>query len=139
MTEKELATLKSRVDADDPAAMFVYAEYIRSTNPAESDKYIILAAHLGHPDAAAVLGDVYHARGDLEHARQFYRVGAKGGIADCAVKLAIMRMDYDEFAATRELEELAESGVQSACAALAAYYKSKGNKKEYNFWRSLLK
>ena len=139
MTQHELQALKAKVDADDPAAMFLYAEAVRATNPAEYEKYIVLAAQLGEPHAAELLGDKYHELGDMERAMQFYKTGAKGGLLDCSVKLALVRLDFDEYAATRELEELAESGVKSACAALAAYYKSKGNRKEYNFWRSLLK
>ena len=139
MTDQELSQLKERVAKDDPIAMYVYAKYIRATNPAEADKYIVLAAQLGNPDASEVLGDKYHALGDMERARHYYKTGAKGGLMDCAVKIAIMNLDVDEYAAMRELEELAESGVKSACAALAAYYKSKGNRKEYNFWKSLAK
>lgn len=139
MTEQELSQLKERVAKDDPIAMYVYAKYIRATNPAEADKYIVLAAQLGNPDASEVLGDKYHALGDMERARHYYKTGAKGGLMDCAVKIAIMNLDVDEYVAMRELEELAESGVKSACAALAAYYKSKDNRKEYNFWKSLAK
>lgn len=139
MTEKEFAQLKERVDMDDPIAMYVYAQAIRATNEAEANKYIVLAAQLGNPDASEVMGDKFHALGDMERARHYYKTGAKGGLMDCAVKLAIINLDVDEHAAMRELEELAESGVKSACAALAAYYKSKGNRKEYNFWKSLAK
>ncbi|MDE6294007.1 MAG: hypothetical protein K2L88_05230 [Clostridiales bacterium] len=139
MTEQELAQLKERVDMDDPIAMFAYAQAIRATNEAEANKYIVLAAQLGNPDASEVMGDKFHALGDMERARHYYKTGAKGGLMDCAVKLAIINLDEDEHAAMRELEELAESGVKSACSALAAYYKSKGNRKEYNFWKSLAK
>lgn len=139
MTEQELLQLKERVDKDDPVAMYVYAQSIRATDPAEADKYIVLAAQLGNPDASEMMGDKFHALGDMERARHYYKTGAKAGLSDCAVKLALINMDIDEYAAMRELEELAESGVKSACAALAAYYKSKGNRKEYNFWKSLTK
>lgn len=139
MTEKELAQLKERVDKDDPIAMYVYAQAIRATNEAEANKYIVLAAQLGNAEASEVMGDKFHALGDMERARHYYKTGAKGGLMDCAVKLAIMNLDENEHSAMRELEELAESGVKSACAALAAYYKSKGNRKEYNFWKSLAK
>ncbi|MDE7164319.1 MAG: hypothetical protein K2O04_02710 [Clostridiales bacterium] len=139
MTEKELAHLKERVDMDDPIAMYVYAQAIRATDEAEANKYIVLAAQLGNPEASEVMGDKFHALGDMERARHYYKTGAKGGLMDCAVKLAIINLDEDEHTAMRELEELAESGVKSACAALAAYYKSKGNRKEYNFWKSLAK
>lgn len=139
MTQQELLQLKQRVDADDPIAMFVYAQAIRATSPAEADKYIVLAAQLGNADASEIMGDKFHALGDLERARHYYKTGAKAGLMDCAVKLALINLDIDEHAAMRELEELAESGVKSACAALAAYYKSKGNRKEYNFWKSLAK
>ena len=139
MTEKELAHLKERVDRDDPIAMYVYAQAIRATNEAEANKYIVLAAQLGNPEASEIMGDKFHALGDMERARHYYKTGAKGGLMDCAVKLAVINLDEDEHTAMRELEELAESGVKSACAALAAYYKSKGNRKEYNFWKSLAK
>lgn len=131
--------LKERVDADDPVAMYVYAQTVRATDPAEADKYFVLSAQLGNPEASEVMGDKYHELGDMERARHYYKTGAKGGLSDCAVKLALINIDVDEYAAMRELEELAESGVRSACVALAAYYKSKGNRKEYNFWRSLAK
>ncbi len=124
---------------DDPIAMYVYAQAIRATDEAEANKYIVLAAQLGNPEASEVMGDKFHALGDMERARHYYKTGAKGGLMDCAVKLAIINLDEDEHTAMRELEELAESGVKSACAALAAYYKSKGNRKEYNFWKSLAK
>lgn len=140
MDERELKTLKELVAADDPAAMFTYAEYIRPTDAAESDKYILLAAHLGHPQAAELYADRCLERGDYENAAHFYRTGAKAGVADCAVKLAVLRMTgEDDDRSVRELEELAESGIKSACAALAAYYKSKGNRREANYWRSLIK
>lgn len=139
MTEQELSQLKERVAKDDPIAMYVYAQAIRATNPAEADKYIVLAAQLGNPEASEQMGDKFHALGDMERARHYYKTGAKAGLMDCAVKIALINLDTDEFSAMRELEELAESGVKSACAALAAYYKSKGNRKEYNFWKSLAK
>lgn len=139
MTEQELSQLKERVAKDDPIAMYVYAQAIRATNPAEADKYIVLAAQLGNPEASELMGDKFHALGDMERARHYYKTGAKAGLMDCAVKIALINLDIDEFSAMRELEELAESGVKSACAALAAYYKSKGNRKEYNFWKSLAK
>ncbi len=139
MNEKELAELKARVEADDPLAMFVYAQAIRPTDPHEADKYVLLAAQLGNPNAAEMLADKYSALGDRERAKHFYKTGVKGGRADCAVKLALMNLDEDEISAMRELEELAESGVKSACAALAAYYKERGNRKQYTYWQSLIK
>lgn len=139
MNEIELAELKARADTDDPAAMFFYAQAIRNTNPEEADKYILLAAQLGQPNAAEQLGDKFYAAGDREHALHFYKTGVKGGLQDCAVKIAVIDLDTDEYAAMRELEELAESGVKSACAALSAYYKERGNRKESAFWRSLAK
>lgn len=139
MNKKELAELRSRVDADDPVAMFVYAEAVRAEDPAEADKYIVLSAQLGNPNAAEKLGDKYRENGDFERARYCYKTGAKAGLSDCAVKLAIMDLDSDESGSTRELEELAESGIKSACAALAAYHKARGNRKAAAFWRSLLK
>lgn len=139
MDEKELALVKARADADDPNAMLVYAEYMKSVNQAESDKYILLAAHLGQPQAAEKYGDICHAHGDYETATHFYKRGARAGLVDCSVKLAVMCLTVDEHSSLRELEELAESGVKSACSALAAYYKSQGNRKEANFWKSLVK
>lgn len=126
-------------DTDDPSAMYAYAEAVRPYNLKEADKYIVLAAQLGNPYAAERLGDKFQAQGDLERAAHNYRTGAKFGLTECAVKLAIIHLDSDENAAAHELEELAEGGIMSACAALAAYYKSKGNRKEYNFWKSLIK
>lgn len=139
MNEKEFAALKARVAADDPLAMYIYAESIRSADPKEADKYIVLAAHLGNPNAAEKLGDKFAEAGDAARAVQFYRVGARAGLHDCEVKLAVMRFDADEHAALRELERLAEGGVKSACSALASYHKARGNKKEYSFWRSLIR
>lgn len=139
MDDKELAALKARVDADDPNAMFIYAQAVRATNPVEADKYILLAAYLGHPNAAELLGDKYNAAGDRDHALHFYKTGAKGGVLDCAVKIAVLNLEIDEYSAMHELEELAESGVTSACAALAAYHKSRGNRKQSAFWHSLIK
>ena len=139
MTEQELIQLKQRVDADDPIAMFAYAQAIRAADEAEADKYIVLAAQLGNPDACEIMGDRYQAQGDIERARFYYRTGAKAGLSDCAVKIAMLNLFTDELKALRELEELAESGVKSACTALASYYKAQGNRKQYNFWRSLAK
>lgn len=139
MNETEIAALKARADADEPAALFAYSEYLRATDYAEADKYLTLAAQLGYPFAAEKLGDKYFDAQDFEHAAQYFKVGAKAGLSDCAVKLAVMKLGDNETAALRELEELAESGVKSACSALAAYYKSQGNRKEHVFWRSLAK
>lgn len=139
MTEKELEALKARVAADDPEAMFVYAEAIRRTNKAESDKYMRLAAQLAHPAACEKMGDMYMAANDNDNAAHYYRIGAKAGRPDCSVKVALIHLSIDEISAIKELEELAESGVKSACSALAAYYKALGNRKQYNFWNSLAK
>lgn len=139
MNEKELAALKARVDADDPSAMFLYAEYVRPTDPVEADKYTVLAAQLGNPQAAEALGDKNMEAGNQDAAAHYYKMGAKAGILDCSVKLAVISLDVNEAAALHELEELAESGVKSACSALAAYYKAQGNRKQYNFWHSLIK
>lgn len=139
MDSQELEELKARVDADDPEAMFTYAELVRATNPAEANKYTILAAQLGNPYACEMLGDKYMDAGDADSAYHYFRVAAKAGITDCAVKVAVMNLSINENAAIRELEELAESGVKSACTALAAYYKALGNRKQYNFWHSLIK
>ena len=139
MDSKELAELKAKADADDPAAMFAYADFVRTSNPAEADKYLVLAAMLGNPQANARLGDKYMDKNDHDSAYHYYRVAAKAGITDCAVKVAVMNLSIDENAAIRDLEELAESGVRSACTALAAYYKALGNRKQYNFWNSFIK
>ncbi len=139
MTDNELAALKARADTDDPAAMFAYAQYVRGSDKAEADKYTVLAAQLGDPNAAECLGDMYLDKKDLDRAVQYFKLGAKAGLSDCSVKLAVIGLSVNETAALRELEELAESGVMSACSALAAYYKSQGNRKEYSFWRSLVK
>lgn len=139
MTEAELRELKARAAADNPDAMYEYAMYVRVSAPAEHDKYIRLAAQLGQLDACERLGDKYMDADDPEHALHYYRIGAKGGRLDCSVKVAILRLSIDEPTAIRELEELAESGVKSACSALAEYYKALGNRKQANFWRSLAK
>lgn len=131
--------LKARVDADDPQAMYEYAELIRAEDPKEADKYIMLAAQLGDPNAAERLGDKYMDEGDTQNAKMCYKTGAKGGLSDCSVKLAVIGMSANEQAGVRELEELAEMGVKSACVALAEYHKSNGNRKEAAFWRSLIK
>ena len=139
MNDTELAELKARVDADDPEAMFVYAEFVRPTDKKEADKYLMLSAQLGNAKACEKLGDRYMEAGDADNAIHYYRIGAKGGIMDCSVKVAVINLSVNEHTALRELEELAESGVKSACSALAAYYKALGNRKQYNFWRSLVK
>lgn len=137
INDAQLNELKTRIQNDDPVAMYVYAESVRNSDPNEAEKYFVLASQLGHPDASHRLGDIYASRGDTERAAHCYKYGAKHGLHDCATKLAVLKLDIDELAAMRELEELAESGVRSACAALAAYYKSRGNRKQYNFWHSL--
>lgn len=139
MNDTELAELKARVDANDPESMFVYAEFIRTSDKKEADKFLLLAAQLGNPKACEKLGDRYMEANDPDRALHYYRIGAKGGIADCSVKTAVINLSVNEHVALRELEELAESGVKSACSALAAYYKALGNRKQYNFWRSLAK
>ncbi|MCH5156007.1 MAG: hypothetical protein J1F69_05305 [Clostridiales bacterium] len=139
MTEQELEQLKKRAEADEPAAMYAYAQAVRATDPKEANKYIVLAAQLGNPEASEMIGDRFQEQGDLERARFYYKTGAKAGFTSCAVKMAMINLCIDENKALHELEELAESGIKSACIALAAYYKSKGNRKEYNFWRSLAK
>ena len=139
MDDKEFSIIKARAEANDPNAMFLYAEYVRAHDPAEADKYILLAAYLGQTQAVEKYGDICHARGDFENAMHFYKRASRAGSLDCAVKLAVMRLSFDEYKALHELEELAESGVKSACSALAAYYKSQGNRKQASFWQSLIK
>ncbi len=139
MTEQELMELRRRVDADDPAAMFEYAELIAGDDPQEADKFIVLSAQLGYPRAVDKMGDKYLALGDEESAAHCFKTGAKAGILDCSVKLAIMDLKLHEHTAVRELEDLAQIGIQSACAALADYYRERGNRKESAYWRSMLK
>lgn len=139
MDERQLEELKRRVEADDPAALYMYAELLSSSSPEEAAKYITLSAQLGYPPAAEKLGDMYYAAGDAENAEHFYKAGAKAGILDCSVKLAVLRLPEYEHLSVRELEELAEAGVVSACAALADYYKKNGNRKQAAYWRSLCK
>lgn len=139
MTEAQLRELKARADTDNPDAMFEYARHVHASDPAEYDKYLRLAAQLGQPEACELIGDKYMDADECEKALHFYRVGAKSGRSDCAVKAAIIHLSFDEHTAIRELEELAESGVKSACSALAEYYKALGNRKQANFWRSLAK
>jgi len=137
MTDAELRELKARADADNPDAMFEYARHVHATSQAAYEKYVRLAAQLGQPEACELLGDKYMEADECEKALHFYRVGAKSGRPDCAVKVAIIRLSIDEPTAIRELEELAESGIKSACSALAEYYKALGNRKQANFWRSI--
>lgn len=139
MTSQEMEALKKAVDNDDPNAMFVYSEIVRGTNPQEADKYVILAAQLGNPQACEKVGDMYLERGDYTRATHYFKIGAKAGLSDCSVKLAVLKMSWNETVALRELEELAEMGSKSACIALADYHKSNGNRKEAAFWRSLIK
>lgn len=139
MTSQELEALKKAVDNDDPNAMFVYSEIIRGTNPQEATKYVILAAQLGNPQACEKLGDMHLEKNDYARAAHYFKIGAKAGITDCAVKLSVLKMSWNETAALRELEELAEMGAKSACVALANYHKANGNRKEAAFWRSLIK
>ncbi len=135
--EDELAELKRRVDENDPAALYMYAELLRPTAPDEADKYIMLSAQLGYPPAAEKLGNIYYEAGDYENAEHCYKIGSKAGIFECSVKLAVMKLPVCEQDAIRELEELAEVGVPSACAALADYYDKTGNRKQAAYWRSL--
>lgn len=139
MDRSELQKLKALADTDDPAALYNYAENVRPLNAAEADKYILLAAYRGDPRAAEKFADKCRADGDYENADQFYRAGARGGIVDCSVKLAVMNLEFNESASVHSLETLAESGVRSAVVALAAYYKEKGNRRAYRFWNSVLK
>ena len=138
MDQNELAALKARVDADDPTAMFLYAEFLRPTEPETADKYILLAAYLGQPQAQEAYADKCYADGDFETAERFYRRGARVGLVNCSVKLATMELEVNETKAVRELEELAESGVKPACAALAAFYREKGKRKDARYWQSLI-
>lgn len=139
MTPAEFENLKAAAEKDDPNAMYLYAEAVRQTQPDEAYKYTVLAAQLGNPNACEKVGDMYLDRGDYERASHYFKVGAKAGVGDCAVKLAIIKMSWNDSAALRELEELAELGSKAACVALANYHKSNGNRKQAAFWRSLIK
>lgn len=139
MSDEQLELLKKAVAADNPEAMFAYSQYIRAADPAEADKYVLLAAHLGHPEAQERYADFCMAKGDYDNAAYFYGAGAKAGRHDCAVKRAVMRLSDENDSALHELEELAEGGVVSACSALAAYYKAKGNRRAANYWKSFIK
>ncbi len=131
--------LKKRIQNDDPEALYEYSELIRETDPAESNKYAVFAAQLGFGPAFEHVGDRYLDNGDIENATKYYKAGAKAGILDCSVKVAALKIDDNEHEAVRELEELAQSGVRSACSALAEYYRSIGNRKQSAYWRSMLK
>lgn len=136
---QELTELKRRVEADDPDALLQYADLLRDIDPEEAYKFTVLSAQLGNPAAIERMGDDYLTKGDTETAAQYYKRGAKAGVLDCSVKLAMINLENNEHAALFELEELAQMGVKSACVALADYYKRSGNKKESAYWRSMLK
>ena len=131
--------LKIRMKNDEPAALYEYSELVRSTDEAESDKYAVLAAQLGFVPAFERVGDKYLDEGDVENAAHYFKAGAKAGILDCSVKFAALKIQENENEAVRELEELAQAGVRSACSALSEYYRSIGNRKQAAYWRSLLK
>lgn len=139
MTPADLEQLKIRVDADDPQALYDYANLLAPTNAQEADKYYELAAQLGQPQAAEYIGDKLLENGDYEHAMACFKIGAKAGLLDCSVKIAAMNIASDERASLHELEELAEIGIRSACVALAEYHKAQGNRKQYMYWHSLIK
>lgn len=139
MTPEEIEKIKRAADADDPQALFAYSRILQETDPKEAYKYVILAAQLGNPYALEAVGDRYLAEGRYDDATRCFKMGARAGILDCSVKLAVIRLEYDESSALRELEDLAEIGIRSACAALAEYYKESGNRKQYAYWRSLIK
>ncbi|MCH5162072.1 MAG: hypothetical protein J1G38_01105 [Clostridiales bacterium] len=139
MTAEELSLLKTRVESDEPDALYAYACHLESVGDDEAYKFFELAAQLGHAKAAEHLGNKLFDVGDLDRAATCYRIGAKAGLIECAVKLAALNLSGGEQAAIRELEDLAESGVELACAALAEYYKSQGNRKQYEYWNSLIK
>lgn len=137
MTDDELKALQDRAEHDEPSAMFEYAQVLLNTDKPSAEKYIELAAQLGNPQALAYMGERYMESGDVEKAKRAFKSGAKAGMPDCAVKLAVIMLDGEDKArAISELEELAEAGVSSACEALANYYLSQGNKKQYAYWRS---
>ncbi len=139
MTEAEREQLMRGVEADDPTALYAYAKELSETAPDEADKFFELSAQLGNPQAAQYMGEKYLEAGNRDNAARCFKVGAKAGILDCSVRLAEIELDTDEQAAVRELEDLAEVGVGSACSALANYYKSRGKRKQYAYWRSRIK
>lgn len=136
---QELTELKRRVEADDPDALYKYATLLRDIDPSEAYKYTVLAAQLGNLTAIERVGDDFLTKGNTEEAAKYYKTGAKAGVLDCSVKLAVINLEYNESAALSELEELAQMGVKSACVALADFYKRSGNKRESAYWRSMLK
>ncbi len=131
--------LMRRVEADDPAALWEYAVLLEEKDPAESFKYTILAAQLGVPQALQRAGDAYFDDDRYEEAAHYYRAGAKAGLIECSVKLAVINLSRNEQKSVNELEELAEMGITSACEALADYYREHGNKRLYAYWHSLAK
>ncbi len=138
--DEALKKLKERADADDPQALFDYAELVRDKDPDEAYKYTVLAAQLGNPPAMERVGDMYKSAGDLRTARRYYKTAAKSGRLDCSVKLAVMEIGgAHESAALHDLEDLAEIGVRSACAALADYYRAQGNLRQSIYWSTLAK
>lgn len=139
MTNDELENLRLSAERDEPQGMYDYARAIMPTNPAAAEMYMELAAQLGNAAALEYMGDKHLAEGKYEDAAREFKAGAKAGQLDCSVKLAVMYMAENETAAVKELEDLAEMGVRSACIALAEYYKDAGNRKQYAYWRSLLK
>lgn len=128
--------LLRRVEADEPDALWEYSRLMEHDNPGEAHKYAVLAAQLGVPQAIKRLGDEYYRANNLAEAEHYYRLGVKAGLIDCSVRLAEMRLPSDEQNAVTELEELAEMGVNSACAALADYYSKLGDKVQYAYWNS---
>lgn len=131
--------LMRRVEADDPEALWEYSRILEKEDTAESFKYTVLAAQLGYPLAIQRVGDAYFDEDNFEEAEHYYRAGAKAGILDCSVKLAVINIAYNEQKSILELEELAEMGITSACVALADYYRAHGNRKQYAYWHSLAK
>lgn len=140
MKEPKNAELMRRVDANEPAALYEYAESIRDSNPIEARKYTLFAAQLGLPLAMESMGDYCLAEGDADGASHYYRSGAKAGLMSCTVKRAMLniKLNNNERLALLELEELAMMGVQSACMALSDYYLTQGNERESEYWRNKL-
>ncbi|MCH5350625.1 MAG: hypothetical protein J1F39_01475 [Clostridiales bacterium] len=128
--------LLRRVEANEPAALWEYSRILEETDIDEAYKYAVLAAQLFHPQAIMLLGDRCAKDNDSEEAERYYRMGVKAGLVDCSVKLAKLHLLSNEPQGLIELEELTEMGVKSAAAALAEYYKARGNEKQYEYWSS---
>ena len=131
--------LLRRVEKNDPAALWEYSRILEDKDSDEALKYLTLAAQLNYPPAIKSMADKLYDDNKVDEATHYYKMGAKAGLLDCSVKLAVINLDSDEGRSLLELEELAEMGVESAAKALADYYASQGNKVQHDYWSSLVK